>query len=118
MGKISLGKKEKAVKDQSSKAKIPQFQLKAPKMKMDAGTGKKDKVTKEKLAIPFWRRIGVRLVAGFMVPVIFIVLQGTVSYQKASDQIVASYEESVDQTVDMINQYLTLTIDTVQSNYK
>ncbi len=118
MGKIALGKKEKAVNDKPSKEKSPQFQLKAPKMKKDAGTGKKDKITKEKLAIPFWRRMGVRLIAGFLVPVIFIVLQGTVSYQKASEQIVASYEESVDQTVDMINQYLTLTIDTVQSNYK
>lgn len=118
MGKLTSGKKEKALNEPASKAKIPQFRFGTSKISKDAGTGKKDKLAKEKLAIPFWRRIGVRLIAGFLVPVIFIVLQGTVSYQKASDQIVASYEESVDQTVDMINQYLTLTIDTVQSNYK
>lgn len=41
-----------------------------------------------------------------------------VSYQKASTQIIASYETSADQTIDMINQYLTLVFDTVQSNYK
>ena len=106
MGKIQLGKKEKAAKDKQPKAP------KAPKVSKTA------KTQKEKLAIPFWRRMGARLVISFLVPVIFIVALGAVSYQKASDQIVASYEQSVDQTVDMINQYLTLSIDTVQSNYK
>ena len=103
MGKIQLGKKEKAAKDK---------QPKAPKAPKTAA------VQKEKLAIPFWRRMGARLVFSFLVPVIFIIVLGSVSYQKASDQIVASYEQSVDQTVDMINQYLTLSLDTVQSNYK
>ncbi len=103
MGKIQLGKKEKAAKDK---------QLKAPK------AGKTAVTPKEKLAIPFWRRMGARLVFSFLVPVIFIIVLGSVSYQKASDQIVASYEQSVDQTVDMINQYLTLSLDTVQSSYK
>ena len=103
MGKIQLGKKEKAAKGMQSKPS------KAPKAA---------KTQKEKLAVPFWRQMGVRLIFSFLVPVIFIIVLGSVSYQKASDQIVASYEQSVEQTVDMINQYLTLSIDTVQSNYK
>lgn len=79
---------------------------------------RKETNKKEKLAIPLWRRLGVRLIVSFLVPVIFIVALGLVSYQKASDQIAESYEQSVEQTVEMINQYLTLSVDTVQSNYK
>ena len=105
MGKI-LGKKEKAVQE------------KAPKQKDSKENVKKDKMKKEKLMIPFWRKMGVRLIAAFLVPVVFIIILGSVSYQKASEQIVASYEQSVDQTVAMINQYITLSVDTVQSNYK
>ncbi len=68
--------------------------------------------------IPIWRRIRFKLITSFLIPVIFIIVLGVVSYQKASSQIVTSYETSVDQTMDMMNQYLTLVFDTVQSNYK
>ncbi|MDE7333857.1 MAG: hypothetical protein K2O16_16875 [Lachnospiraceae bacterium] len=68
--------------------------------------------------IPFWRRIRFKLITSFLIPVLFIIILGVVSYQKASTQIVASYETSANQTLDMINQYLTLVFDTVQSNYK
>ncbi|MCI8569950.1 MAG: methyl-accepting chemotaxis protein [Lachnospiraceae bacterium] len=68
--------------------------------------------------IPFWRRIRFKLITSFLIPVLFIIILGVVSYQKASTQIIASYETSADQTIDMINQYLTLVFDTVQSNYK
>ena len=73
---------------------------------------------KGKNPIPFWRRIRFKLITSFLIPVLFIVILGVVSYQKASTQIIASYETSADQTMDMINQYLTLVFDTVQSNYK
>ena len=48
----------------------------------------------------------------------FIVILGTVSYQKATTQIISTYEASVDQTMDMMNEYLSLAFDTVQSTYK
>ena len=97
---IRFGKKDKTPKEK--KVKLP----------------KSSKGKKERLSVPFFRKMGVRLVFSFLVPVVFIVILGTVSYQKASKQIVATYEQSVEQTVDMINQYLTLSFDTVQSNYK
>lgn len=76
------------------------------------------RVKKSKNPIPIWRRIRFKMIASFLIPVIFIIVLGVVSYQKASGQIITSYETSVDQTMDMMNQYLTLTFDTVQSNYK
>lgn len=58
------------------------------------------------------------MIFAFLIPVIFIIALGVVSYQKATTQIVATYRDSVDQTVSMMNQYLTLSFDTVQSSYK
>ncbi len=68
--------------------------------------------------IPFFKRIRFKLIAAFMIPVFFIIILGWVSYNKASKQIVSSYEVSANQTMDMMNQYLTLAFDTVQSGYK
>lgn len=68
--------------------------------------------------IPLWKRIRFKLIFAFLIPVIFIIALGVVSYQKATTQIVSTYRDSVDQTVSMMNQYLTLSFDTVQSSYK
>ncbi|MBD5462390.1 MAG: hypothetical protein HDR24_04930 [Lachnospiraceae bacterium] len=68
--------------------------------------------------ILFFRRIRFKLIASFLIPVIFIIILGVVSYQKASNQIISSYETSAEQTVAMMNQYLALAFDTVQTKYK
>ena len=73
---------------------------------------------KGKNPILFFRRIRFKLIASFLVPIIFIIILGVVSYQKASSQIISSYEMSAEQTVGMMNQYLALAFDTVQTNYK
>ena len=72
----------------------------------------------KKNPIPLWKRIRFKLIFAFLIPVIFIIALGLVSYQKATTQIIATYTASVDQTVSMMNQYLTLSFDTVQSSYK
>lgn len=78
------------------------------------------KNTKEtrKNPIPVWKRIRFKLIFAFLIPVVFIIALGFVSYRKATTQIIDTYTASVDQTVSMMNQYLTLSFDTVQSNYK
>lgn len=72
----------------------------------------------KKNPIPLWKRIRFKLIFAFLIPVVFIIALGVVSYQKATTQIISTYTDSVDQTVSMMNQYLTLSFDTVQSNYK
>lgn len=69
-------------------------------------------------SIPLYRQLRTKLIAAFMVPVICIILLGVVSYQRASKAIVSNYEKSLQETMTMTNQYLTLVIDTVRSNYK
>ncbi|MDE7404506.1 MAG: hypothetical protein K2M81_05300, partial [Lachnospiraceae bacterium] len=73
---------------------------------------------KGKNPILFFRRIRFKLIASFFIPIVFIIILGVVSYQKASSQIISSYETSAEQTVGMMNQYLALAFDTVQTKYK
>lgn len=67
----------------------------------------------------FWgRRIGIKMVAGFLIPVILIVVLGVSSYAKASKGIIKSYEDSMSQTIGMTNEFFRLTVDNVQNKYK
>ena len=68
--------------------------------------------------VKWFRRIQIKLLAAFIVPIVFIIVLGMSSYTKASQGIIKGYEESMAQTVDMTTQYLILTVDTVQSTYK
>ena len=68
--------------------------------------------------IPVYRKLRTKLIASFLIPVLCIIILGVVSYQQASKAIIANYENSVSQTMNMTNQYITLAIDTVRSNYK
>ena len=68
--------------------------------------------------IPIYQRLRFKLIIFFLIPALCIVALGVVSYQKASNAIIASYESSASQTMNMTNQYLTLAINTVRSTYK
>ncbi len=83
-------------------------------MKEKANRGKKT----GKVNILFFQTIQFKLVSSFLVPVACIVVLGVASYQTASSAITKSYMNSVEQTVNMMDQYLTLAVDTVQSTYK
>ncbi len=78
----------------------------------------KNKKKKTRSSIPLYRQLRTKLIAAFMIPVICIILLGVVSYQRATEAIVSNYEKSLQETMTMTNQYLTLVIDTVRSNYK
>lgn len=68
--------------------------------------------------IPIFQQLRFRLIVFFLIPALCIILLGVVSYKKASDSIIASYETSASQTMNMMNQYMSLAIDTVRSSYK
>lgn len=62
-----------------------------------------------------FRTIRVRLIASFMVPVLFIILLGVVSFQQASKGITSSYEKSTSQALDMAGEYLGFGFDSVRA---
>ncbi|MBQ6807495.1 MAG: HAMP domain-containing protein [Lachnospiraceae bacterium] len=72
--------------------------------------------TKQKISI--LHQLRSKLIVSFMIPVMCIMILGLVSYQKAYDAIITSYETSASQTMNMMNQYMTLAIDTIRSTYK
>jgi methyl-accepting chemotaxis protein len=78
----------------------------------------KESKTTERKTIPLHRQLRTKLIAGFLVPVLFIIILGSVSYRQASKAIISNYENSIDQTMTMTNQYVSLVINTVRSNYK
>lgn len=89
------------------------------KEKTNKTTAKKRNKREEKgSSVPFFRSIQLQLIASFLVPVVFIVILGVTSFQNAAASVVNRYETSVNQTMQMMNQYLALVFDTVQSNYK
>ena len=92
-------KKEKKVKTEKKVKKI-----------------KDTKVTKGKVG--FFKSIKVKLIAGFMLPVVGIIALGVISYNKASESVINSYVSSAEQTVDSVDSYLTLVTETVLSRYK
>lgn len=78
----------------------------------------RNKTKQSNANIPVYRQLRFKLIFFFMIPVLCIVVLGIVSYQKASDGIIARYETSVSQTMHMMNEYLKLSIDTVRTSYK
>lgn len=107
-----MDKKIKAGKAQKAK------EVKAAREKVKKTKDTVKEIREVKLGIPFYRRIQSKLILSFLVPVCGIVILGVVSYNKASEVVMDNYVQSVDQTVQMMDQYLTLVCDTVQSNYK
>lgn len=68
--------------------------------------------------IPVHRKLRTKLIGAFLIPVVCIIFLGAASYKLASSAIIENYENSANQTMEMTNQYLSLAIDTVRSNYK
>lgn len=58
--------------------------------------------------------IRMKLILSFIVPVLFIIILGILSFKKASEGICNSYENSTSQTINMTGEYLRLGIDMVK----
>lgn len=59
--------------------------------------------------------IKMKLIGGFLIPVVFIILIGIVSYTKSSNALISSYESSSLSTIDMTADYYDLILAQVTS---
>jgi methyl-accepting chemotaxis protein len=59
--------------------------------------------------------IRVKLIASFLVPIVFIIILGIVSFGKAAQGIRNSYEKSTKQTINMTVQYLQFGVDSIEA---
>lgn len=101
MLKMGKAKKEKTV---GNKVKEPKVKKKETK---------KDKVLKAPGKKKVMLGVGTKIILGFVVPVICIVLLGTISYKKSSESLIAAYERSTDQSLGAVSNYLAYGFDTI-----
>lgn len=59
--------------------------------------------------------IGSKLIVGFLVPVMFVIALGVISYNKASDGIISNYEKASKQTLDLTTQYIEFGLNSIES---
>lgn len=94
-----------------SKPKMKQRKLELPKMKqLKQKQSKLNHETKKKHA-----SIAVKLIVSFMIPVLFVIVIGVASYQKASDSIVENYKSSSQQALVMTGKYMRFGLDSVEA---
>lgn len=61
------------------------------------------------------KTIRAKLVLAFLIPIVFILFLGIVSFNKAAEGIRTSYEESTENTINMTSSYLQLGIETIET---
>lgn len=63
----------------------------------------------------FFRRIRTQLVVGFLIPIIFLIVIGIVSYSKSANSLTNSFETSSLQTIQMTAKYLEMAMTSVET---
>ena len=95
-----------------NKRKLPQVKIPSINAKsiFSKKTGDKKKEvdvkTKEKKKLTFDINIKLQLLFGFTIPVIFVILVGIISYNKAEEGMITNYEISAQNTIDTQMDYL------------
>lgn len=63
----------------------------------------------------FKNSIGTKIILSFFVPVLFVIIVGAVSYEKASKSILKNYEKSSLESIEMTSQYIQFGMETVNN---
>jgi len=61
-----------------------------------------------------WRSIGVKLLTGFLIPVVLLGLYGVVSYKKSKEAIIANYENSTLDTLNAVSEYISHALSSIE----
>lgn len=100
-------KKEKVKKGERKKGK--EKKMKSPKV------SKGNRQIKTTGFLAFFRRIRTQLVIGFMIPILFLIVIGIVSYTKSAYSLTKSFETSALQTIQMTAKYLEMAMTSVET---
>ena len=114
--KVKEPKAKKAPKEKKAKEskKIKNSNSKFAKLINKFKTALHD-VLKSETTLKFTKQIRVRLIVSFLVPIIFIIALGVISYSIAKSQIVSTYEESAESIVSSEANYMHLLMSDVES---
>lgn len=89
----------------------------AKKQKNSKPKGTGVKTIKEKDVV-FFRSIRFRMLLGFLVPIICIIVVSQVSLNKSKSAIINNYQDASEQTIDMIEQYVGLIVTSEKAGFK
>ena len=89
----------------------------AKKQKNSKPKGTGVKTVKEKDVV-FFRSIRFRMLLGFLVPIICIIVVSQVSLNKSKSAIINNYQDASEQTIDMIEQYVGLIVTSEKAGFK
>lgn len=96
-------------KEKKDKRKLPSINAKSlftPKTKIKAEMKEVRVKAKEKKKLHFDMNIKLQLLFGFAIPVVFVILVGVISYNKAEEGMITNYEVSAQNTIDTQMDYL------------
>jgi len=119
--KVPREKKEKKSKGRNKPRKI-KFQLCSPKVLIkkiqERSREKQDKGEFKRVEkVFFLHGIQFKLYSLIVIPILFLIVLGVVSYQKASTGIRNSYVESASSAVELTTSYYDFVFDTLKSDY-
>ena len=100
MGKLHMGKEVKKVKS------LPKIDMKSLLKSKKKENNDEQKKTKTKRGFNLDINIKVQLLFGFAIPVIFVILVGVISYNKAEEGMISNYEVSAQNTINTQMDYL------------
>ena len=89
----------------------------AKKQKNSKPKGTGVETVKEKDVV-FFRSIRFRMLLGFLVPIICIIVVSQVSLNKSKSAIINNYQDASEQTIDMIEQYVGLIVTSEKAGFK
>lgn len=115
MAKKGKEAKQNSIEKTEKKMKREKKEKKEKKDKKVIIEKKRNKTQKE---VHFFRSIQFRLISVFLVPIIGIVILGTVSYKIASSSIIQSYKESTQQSINMLELYMNLAVTSEKDEFK
>lgn len=107
--------KRKSAAPKSEKNKISTPKFKMPKIELKKKSDEKSMKGNGNIRSTGIHGIGLKLLLAFFVPVICLVLLGTISYTKASDIVITNGVDDMTQTVHMMAEYYRSSLGFVQS---
>lgn len=117
-------KKERTPKEKKERKKTGKikFQFGSPKKMLmqlnERSRAKQERVEFKRVEkVFFLRGIQFKLYSLIVIPILFLIILGVVSYQKASTGIRNSYVESASSAVELTTSYYDFVFDTLKSNY-
>ncbi len=85
-------------------------------LKNDPTSGKRHQRKKKKVDFQINLNLKVQLLVGFIVPILFVILVGIISYKKAEEGMVSNFEQTASTSIESQIQYLDFGMSMINSD--